>query len=408
MRILLAWELGGNYGHLSILLNIARHLRLRGHRVLFAVKNHLSSRKLLDAEGFRYILAPRSVNRKNSFRRPDSFADILSGAGFGNVEVLDSLIQSWQEMFRNVQPDVAVSQYAPVAQFAARLSGVACLSVSTGFEHPPDTAPFPCFRTNRQTTREQLLARESEVLDKVNRVLSRHGHCSCSSLQEIIKSDLDLLATLPELDHYRRRRNGCYIGPLSMLDHGLTIPWRQRKGLRVFVYLWPFPHMRLFLDILAASGAEVIAHIPEIEDKVAANYVDTSVRITTSMVKLSGLLAEMDLAITHAGHGTACTMLLAGVPLMMIPTTVEQWLTSRNIEDLGCGIGIEKKSGAKTFRAVLEKLVADGSAYRLRAQKVAEQYATYSTKRQMTRIGKTVEGLPAWAAGSRSRLCLAK
>jgi UDP:flavonoid glycosyltransferase YjiC (YdhE family) len=397
MRILLAWELGGNYGHLSKLLCVARFLRQRGHHVFFVVKNLIIAKQLLDSDGFYYVQAPRAAIRKSSFRRPVSFADILAGAGFGSFQVLDGLVQAWQELFRNIQPDVVFIQYAPVAQFAARLSHLPCLSVNTGFECPPDAAPFPCFRTDLKTTRDQLLTKESEILNNVKTILYRQEHhCCCSSLQEILKSDLNLLATLPDLDHYPQRRNGRYTGPISMLDDGLTILWRERKVPRVFVYLRPFPDIGALLDVLAGSGADVIAHIPAIDDKISANYANTSVRITTSMVKLSGLLADMDLAITHAGHDTACAILLAGVPLMMIPTTIEQWLMSRNIEYLGCGLGMGRKSGSEVFTAALEKFLADGSAYRGRAQKVAAKYATHNTERVIARIVNTIEGLPAW------------
>ncbi len=408
MRILLAWELGGNYGHLSKLLCVARQLRQRGHQVFFVVKNLINAGQLLDAERFYYVQAPRAAIRKKYFRRPVSFADILAGAGFGSFQVLDGLVRAWQELFRNIQPDVIFIQYAPVAQFAARLSNLPCLSVNTGFESPPDVAPFPCFRTHLKTTRDDLLTKESEIFNNVKMILSRQGHCSCSRLQEILKSDLDLLATLPDLDHYPQRRNGRYIGPITMQDYGCTILWRERKVPRIFVYLRPFPNIGELLDILAGSGADVIAHIPAIDNKISVNYANTSVRITTSMVKLSGILAEMDLAITHAGHETACAILLAGVPLMMIPTTIEQWLMSRRIEYLGCGFGMGRKSGSEIFTAALEKFLVDGSPYRGSAQKVAAKYATHNTERVIARIVNTIEGLPAWVGKKGTRGCSTK
>ena len=36
-RVLLAWELGGNYGHLVALRALACELRRRGHECVFAV-----------------------------------------------------------------------------------------------------------------------------------------------------------------------------------------------------------------------------------------------------------------------------------------------------------------------------------------------------------------------------------
>jgi UDP:flavonoid glycosyltransferase YjiC (YdhE family) len=404
MRILLAWELGGNYGHISKLLCIARHIRQRGHQVFFVVKDTKTAGQLLDNEKFRYVQSPRSAVRAKRFRKPVSFTDILAGAGFGSPEVLDGLVLSWQEIFENMHPHVVVAQYAPVAQFAARLSGLPCLSLNNGFESPPDEAPFPCLRSHLKLTRDQLLDREAEMLQHINRISLREGHFSCNSLQEVFKSDINLLATFPEMDHYRQRRNGCYIGPISMLDNGATIRWRARSSPRIFVYLRPFPGIEAILEGLAGNGAEVIAHIPGLDDRIRALYTNTSLSIVISTIKLSEILADMDVAITHAGHGTACAVLLAGVPLLMIPTTIEQWLTSCNIEALGAGISMKRERVAETFVVALEKLLADHS-YREGAKNLATKYAGYDQGRVIARIVNTIERLPGWVAGRMNQHC---
>lgn len=392
MHVLLAWELGGNYGHIAKLLCIAQHLRQRGHRVLFGVKNMALAGQLLDKEKFCYIQAPRSFVRRSRFDQPVSFADILAGAGFGNSEVLEGLVRSWQDIFENMKVDVVVAQYAPVAQFSARLSGVPCLSLNTGFECPPDIPPFPCFRPHLRLTRERLLAREKQILEQINMTSFCKSHYSCRNLQTILTSDVNLLTTLPELDHYRQRQNGCYIGPISMVDRGITLPWREGSTVRIFVYLRPFVGIELILEALASSSADVIAHIPGIDSGVTSSYDNTSVRIAGSVVKLSGLLADMDVAITHGSHGTTAAALLAGVPMLVIPTTIEQWLMSRTIEHLGVGIALRKEQVARNFSSALERVLADRS-FTKSATKMAVKYAGYDQERVMVKIVNTVERL---------------
>ncbi len=269
-----------------------------------------------------------------SFPEPDSAV----------LKYLMGLSMCWREIFNNMQPDVVVAQYAPVAQFAARLSDLPCLSLNTGFECPPSRDTFSLLSHRHiRMTRDQLLARELKILNNINRICSRQRHFCCPNLQEVLRSDINLLITLPDsiiisivkigttLDRYR-----CLI---TVRRYGGV----ERNVPRIFVYLRSFPNIGGVLDVLANSGADVIAHIPNIENKISANYTSSSVRITSSMIKLSGLLADMDLAITHAGHGTACATLLAGVPLLMIPTTIEQWLMNRNMEHLGCWYWNKKK-----------------------------------------------------------------
>ncbi len=400
MQILLAWELGGNYGHLAKLLCIARPLRQKGHDVLFVVKNIASAGQLLDDEKFPYMPAPRSEVHRNRCHRPVSFADILGKAGFGNSEVLEGLVFSWQEIFKSTQADVVVAQYAPVAQFSARLSGLPCLSLNTGFECPPDLPPFPCFRPRLRLTREQLLAREAELLKNINQISSHKGKFFCRSLQEILRSDISLLVTFPELDHYWRRPDGYYIGPISLLDYGTTLHWRVKSSVRIFLYLRPFRGIEHILEILAKSGADVIAHLPGIDPKLAALYDNTSLRIVGSMVKLSSVLPDMDVAITHGGHGTAAATLVSGVPMLIIPTTIEQWMMSRVIEQLGTGLSVSKKALTETFSAALQRLLTDHS-FRQMSQKVAEKYTGYDQEQVVKRIVNTIERLPSTNGGNK-------
>lgn len=398
-RILLAWELGANYGHISMLLPIARRLRQLGHAILFAVKDG-PARQLLDGEGFKFVLSPRASARNNRSPKPASFADILAGAGFANVETLTGLITAWHDLFNHFQPTVLVAQYAPVALFAARLLDLPCLQINTGFESPPQMAPFPCFRPYLKLTNEQLLARDLAILESINAVNVRYGSAANGSLQEALKSDLDLLATLPELDHYPGRKSGQYIGPVADVNDGIAVQWPDKTGPRIFAYLRPIPGIASILSTLRRSSGCVIAVIPGIDDKLILQFEDKRLRLTRSLIKLSDILPEIDLAMTHANHGTTATALLAGVPMLVIPTTVEQWLLTRKIERLGLGIGIERAKIAVQFPDAFLKLQSDPQ-YHEQARRLAEKYAGYDQMKMLQRLIKTIENLPEWIARQR-------
>ena len=79
-RILIAWELGANLGHLLPLLVLARALRTRGHRVLFAMRD-LSNAARVAREGFAFLPAPASMHRPQS-QAYASYAAMLAGELF--------------------------------------------------------------------------------------------------------------------------------------------------------------------------------------------------------------------------------------------------------------------------------------------------------------------------------------
>lgn len=314
MRFLFAWEQGGRLGHLSKIVPLARLLRKRGHEVLFAVKELGTAHGFLLHDGFSYIQAPLPTGLARSGREAASFADILSQAGFGDAAILGGMVRAWQTVFALHKPDVLLSQYAPIATQAAGLFGIPCLGLSSGFESPPETSPYPSFRPWLNLTREMLLITENRLLDNVNRVRGDCGGAPLSYLYQAIRADVSLLALLPELDPYPGRKNGRYIGPLFMVDGGETLHWSGQREQRIFVYLAPGAATPLILELLDGCGAEVVAYVPGIAADLRKKHSCAGVRIYSEKIKLSSLLLGMTLAITNANLGTLSATLLSGVP----------------------------------------------------------------------------------------------
>lgn len=393
LRILIAWELGANFGHLAPLLSLARLLRQRGHELLFAVKELTVAGQLPGWHGFRSVQAPIPGKSKLRRHEPASFADILSEAGFDDGNILYDLSAAWQGLFDDYRPDILVAQYAPTAQLAARLAALPCLSVGTGFECPPDATPYPCFRPWLKLGREELLARERKILDTINELFAPAGWAPFASLQQPLRADLTLLSTLPELDHYPGRRGGSYIGPL-FADEGEEWHWPENDAApRIFVYLRPFRGLPTILTALQRIGAQVIAIIPGITDQQRTLYADKRLRIGRRPIRISSIIETAETVITHGGHGLAAAAMLAGAPVLSIPTTIEQWLTSRNLEKLGTGIGVSRRHVGTGFATALDTITSEPS-YRRNAGIVARRYELYDQKRVVERLANTIERLP--------------
>jgi UDP:flavonoid glycosyltransferase YjiC (YdhE family) len=240
-----------------------------------------------------------------------------------------------------------------------------------------------------------LLAREDALVQNINAVHSQQGKRPVLTLQEAVCGDIDLLATLPELDHYPGRRNGRFIGPILYLDGPALQKWSGSAGPRIFVYLRPFSGIEQVLESLARSNADVIACIPGLDDHLAARHAHGYLQISSTPVRLSDLLSEMDLVISHAGHGVMVAALLAGVPMLMLPTTIEQWLLSMRVVSLGAGMSIRRDKAVVEFPDVLARMLADGS-FRGAAERLAHTYAGYDHNRTVERLANTIERLPAW------------
>ncbi|MFH1818740.1 MAG: UDP-glucuronosyltransferase [Pseudomonadota bacterium] len=401
MKILFAWEIGGNLGHIAKYLPLLRLLRQRGHELLFASKEIELAQHLLAPEGIAHVQAPLVTRFTGRIREPASFADILAEIGFADTNALAGLLSGWRNLFELFKPDVLVAEYAPAAQFAARLYGVPCLGLSTGFEHPPNVQPFPLFRPWLKLSTEALLKKEAKLLGVVNTVLTRQGIAPMARLQDVLKTDLSLLTTLPELDHYGARKGASYIGPMFTLADGLTQDWAGLPGSRIFAYLRPYPELPYMLDALSDSNASVLAVVPGIGIERAATYSNERLHVFSEQLKLAPLLPDMDLAITHSGHGLAGAFLLNGVPMLTVPTNIEQYMMSGRLIQLGVGKQVTRDRVKFDFTSSITQIV-EASSCREQARVISKKYAGYDADRMVLRVANTIERLPRQGAGQLS------
>lgn len=389
MRFLFAWEQGGRLGHLSKILPTARVLRSRGHEILFAVKEVGTACQCLD-KSFSYIQCPIPIGLKKSCREAASFADVLTEAGFGDAAILGGMVRSWQTVIELYKPDVILSQHAPTIILAAELLGIPCLKLGSGFESPPEISPYPCFRPWLKLTRDELLKTEHRLLDNVNQVRKVFGGSPLTCLHQAVRADISLLAVLPELEQYPDRKNGCYIGPLFITDEGAEEHWSGLREQKIFVYLFPGVETPLILAALNKSGAEVIAYIPGLADELKEKYRTTNMRIASGKINLTGLLSGMTLAINNGNLGTVSATLLSGVPSLCIPTTVEQWMNSCNLERIGAGCGVRRDQLALRFDETLNTMISEKSC-KEKALEISKKYAGYDQKQVVMRLANTFE-----------------
>jgi UDP:flavonoid glycosyltransferase YjiC (YdhE family) len=397
MKILVAWELGDNYGHVLRQLPIAKELRRRGHDVLFAVKDVAIAQQTLHASGVAFIQAPVTRRKRQLDREIASFADILAFHGFAEQAALHSLGNSWQHLYRLYQPDVMVVDHAPAALFAARLLGIPVAEIGMGFEIPPPVSPYPCFRPWLNLPNSELEQCEEAILANVNALCEAQEHPSFRRLTELMQSDLQLLTTLPEFDHYPQRKNGRYVGPILTLDDGLVVDWPECHAKNIFVYLRPGGALPAILDTLRQTNANIICVVPGIDTGMKEKYESAALHIHTSYVKLEPLLKRCDLAIgSGPGVGSAC--LLAGVPMLVLPNHIEQMLFAESLVRTGMGLALSLNAIPMHFAAVLDKLLSD-PRFAQRAQAMARKYKSYDQDKSVERIANSIERLPGHVAG---------
>jgi UDP:flavonoid glycosyltransferase YjiC (YdhE family) len=394
-RFLFAWELGGDYGHLSRLLPIALGLRARGHTVDFAVRDLLVAETLLTPHGLRALQAPLWLSRLTNMPDPISYAEMLMRFGFLNPATLTGICRAWRHLVDLLRPDVLVLDHAPTALLATRGLGLPRANIGTGFCIPPDGRPMPAFRWWTRENPARVADSERHVLQTANAVMQVLNAPPLVALEELARCDLELLCSFPELDHYAAplaRGAVAWIGPLNDLGQGAEPVWPDGDGPRVFAYLkGGFGALDVVLGALKASGARVLAHVPGAARKTLQVHTTPRMRFSEAPLDMRRLAEEADLAVCHAGAGTASAMLLAGKPLLLLPMQLEQLMVARCIAQLGAAVLVPHEAPDSTL-ARLRGALAD-TGLREAAARFASAHAHHDTAQAIAGVVARCEAL---------------
>lgn len=355
---LLAWELGGGYGHLAPLRLLALHLRTLGHRCVFVVRDVGKAEGFLDPSLGPVLQAPlREGAGRSPVKTQLSYASLLHNIGFDDDRGLAGRIRAWRELMRAARCELVYVHHAPTAVAAARLLDLPTVVLGSGFVVPPLQQPFPAW--SAQPVPTQLLARnEAVVLARLNAALARLGAAPWASLQALFAGAERALLSYPELDHYPHPRDEPYFG-LPDMASGARPVWPQQRAPRVFAYLRPFPGLARLLQALKDSGAHVLVRIGDLPAARLRGYLRANMVITDQSVHMRLAAESCDAYVNYAAHGTVCEMLHAGRPGLLIPTTVERGLVAARAVALGAALQEEDRS--EGYAAAIGRLLVDRS-----------------------------------------------
>ena len=374
MNILLAWELGGNLGHVARDLPVLRRLQAQDHDVRYAARDATIAASMCATIGIPHVAAPTGAAIRRMPRGVAGYGAILFADGLNDAAMLEVRLSGWMRLFAEHRIDVLLADYAPSALLAAHVAGIPSVAVGSGFEIPPDTAELPSFLTDADRDAPARRLSEDLVLFNVNRVLRALAAPPLERLAQVFQGARNVLTTVAELDHCGARADATYAGPLQDLPGGLAASWKTTRP-RVLVYLRGIgPIVDKVLQALDEIGAEVIAVLPDVARRPD---VRAEIQVFRQPVRFDGLIETADLVIA-AGIGTVTTALLAGVPVLMLPANAEQAMLARRVTQTGAGMSVDGGTAA-TVPDAIRRLLSD-AAFRAAAGALAAKYTGLATE----------------------------
>lgn len=354
-KFLYVWEYGNNLGHLMAMLPIAVELRRQGWEGVFALPSKAGSLdvciEILAEKGFQYIDNPYNrvcVKRPGSVR---AHIDVLRSLdAFQSPEFLDYHLRAWNTVVAEVDPDLVIGDFAPVALMAATLRGIPTVALDSGYFYPDtDLDKLPLFNLTLDVPASAECARqvrqdELHFVRFVNQVLAQYSSFRLESAQDIYRCTRTLWLNYPELSPFPHKSSKGFIGAHMLpCDAGCleSIRWPKREIPRpkVFVYLRldTMQAIRILQVLNSKTELDIIACLPDAGEVIAAKSINPHIQYQSAPIKLEKLLDEANLVICHGGIGLVHQALWAGVPVLTAPTHHEQKLNSENVARLGYG-----------------------------------------------------------------------
>ena len=376
-RFLFVWELGGDYGHFARLLPVALALRARGHEVVFAVRDLMGAETLVRPHGIESFQAPLWLRKVARLPEPISYPEMLMRFGFLNATALTGVCRAWRSLITVLKPDAVVLDHAPTALLATRGLNLARINFGDGFCIPPATLPMPHFCWWQDEDPVRLAHSEQHAFATANKVLQTLNAPLLTHMGALGDCKVTLMCTIAELDHYPQRGPQDYLGPIFSLGQGVDPPWPDGTGPRLFAYL-KSGHglLDLMLESLQKSGVRALVHIAHATRQTLARFSRGNMFISPEPLLMKRMAAECDLALCHGGAGTTAALLLAGKPMLLVPTQTEQAMAAHRVASLGAARLITPDV-ATHFPALLASALGD-KAMQQAAQAFAQAHQGYT------------------------------
>ena len=394
--ILYAWEFGANLGHVGAFMPLARALREAGHSVHWLVTQPAVVGEFLASESFTWLAAP-SVPETQRQGPPLTYADILLRFGYADPRALFGLVGGWREAMRLNGAQLVLADHAPTAVLAARTLNIPVMLFSNGFTAPPRVSPLPNMRPWTEVPGHVISQIDQTALVSVNQVLRRHGCAQLEHLAELFVVAEEALITFPELDHYADRGPARYWGSLPSAGTGIRCEWPagggDNVGSRVFAYLrHECIHHEAVLAALFGSRSSSVIYFPGIATDLQQRYSEPHMKFLSQPADIDQMTQEADLAVTYASLATTTAFLLAGKPLLMLPSHLEQFLVARRVVEMGAGMLINPEQPPGDLRGALEALQSNRS-YRENAQAFATKYAAFDQSKVIRNLVRRIDEL---------------
>ncbi len=391
-NILIAWELGGGYGHLDSMFSIGNQLTVSGHSVHYAVRDLPRAELRAGSTHLKVFQSPYYLAQSSQQASAINYSGILLRCGYNRPTELAGLIRGWIQLITLIQPEIILVDHAPGAIIAAKILNIPVCNTATGFVFPPVINPLPGFQDESIIPLQQLEKTDSLALLSINTVIKKYSAKPLDNLAQLFDIEHNFMCTFSELDHYGTRSDTDYCGSIYSTLGDSFPAWQQdSEKKKVFLYLSAaHPLFKSIVEQLRNSPYQVLLHPRDIKWKHNEQTIDQNLFISPRPVNMDTVTKHADIIICHGGHATSSAVLLSGIPLLIIPQQIEQQLFANRLASQNLAVHVNPCSKNINWIKIISQKLND-DALQSNVKKFSDKYNNYEVSQSCQHIVKGIE-----------------
>lgn len=359
--IVLNWELGAALGHIGRYLPVALRLRERGHRPVLVLRDISQAESVHGPHAIEFLQAPVWLTPVRGLPPDLNFTETLFRFGFLKPDRLLSLAKAWRAMWNLLQPQLMLFDHAPTALLAARDFGAPRMILGNSFSVPPCVRPLPRYRwwTDGAGEHARLTESEERTTRNCNSVLERLGAPPIAQLADLFEAEATCICARAKLDVYGERPDGDYFGSINSLSMGSDPVWPSGHGPAVFACLKSdYRHFDALLGAIGKSRARYLIYAAGLAERLRRRHESAHVAFSATPMRMGEVVKQCAAIICHGG-GTTDIAFDHGEPVLLLPTQMEQTMTSHRVARLGVGLFLPIDGSPGFLPKLVERLLED-------------------------------------------------
>ncbi|AFY62671.1 hypothetical protein [Synechococcus sp. PCC 6312] len=336
LHVVLAWELGAGFGHLTSIAAFASELIGYGYSVTAIVPKLQPAAYSLLPLAIRVIELPVPAAPPRDFPLSVNYTANLLRNGFWHSETIKQRVQAWQNILNKLDPDLLICDHAPSALLASRDAAYPRVAIGHGFTLPPLSEPMPSLYPWFSLSIEQLQQADQIFLGIVNPVLMEMGIPPLARVAALFDRVERFLCIEPELDHYPIRQGETYWGGIDAV-FSVRLEEKSLENIDSGVFIYMSANNRFLVPLLRFLTAKEIPVLAYLSgqgiETVQTSFPPPQIQYLPSLINFKIITESCRAVVVHGGTLSASFFLRQGITLLICPSDLEKAILGTRLQE---------------------------------------------------------------------------